>query len=265
MRGRLLPTVVALTAAGLLLLATGGGSSGMVSTSGQPVRGDEEAGRDLYVTGCASCHGLEGRGVVVDGRQRGPSLQQSGEAMAYYQLATGRMPLADSGDVAERKPAPYAPEEIADLVAYVASFSEGQGPALPSIDVDRGDLAAGGEIFRANCAACHGAAGTGGALSYGRSAPNIHAAQPAEIGAAVRAGPGQMPVFGEETVSDAELDSLTRYVEYLDDPEDPGGLPLARVGPIPEGFVSWIIGFGFLLVCVLWLGTRMRRARDETP
>jgi ubiquinol-cytochrome c reductase cytochrome c subunit len=218
-------------------------------------------GRELYETGCSSCHGANGRGVVTDdGSERGPSLESSGEAAAYYYLSTGRMPLANSEEQPTRKEPAYDAAEIDALVAYVGTL--GDGPAVPDVDVEEGDLAAGGEVFRADCQACHSASGGGGALSYGRAAPRLSPATPTEIGAAVRVGPGQMPVFDEDTISDRQLDSVARYVLYLGDPEDPGGLPIGRTGPIPEGFVAWLIGMAALLVLVAWIGTRSPVRRD---
>ncbi len=224
---------------------------------GQPEPPDAEqvaAGRELFLTGCASCHGPDGEGVTVEGDVRGPSLVEAGAAGAYYYLSTGRMPLADSDDQPVRKPRAYSPREIDALVAYVASLDD--GPEIPDVDIAEGDLALGGEIFRANCQACHSASGSGGALSYGRAAPPLAEATPRQIGSAVRIGPGQMPVFGPDEINDEELDDLARYVVYLQDPEDPGGLPIGRTGPIPEGFVAWLIGLVALLVVVAWIGTR---------
>jgi ubiquinol-cytochrome c reductase cytochrome c subunit len=218
---------------------------------------DADAGRELFLTGCSSCHGQEGGGVA----DRGPALTDSGEAAAYYYLHTGRMPLANSEETPRRKEPAYDDDQIAALVAFVGSL--GHGPPLPDVDPRAGNLAEGGELYRGNCAPCHSAAGVGGALSYGRAAPNIHPADPNEIAAAVRAGPGQMPVFGDELFDQEQLDSLIRYVDYLDQPDDRGGLPLGRVGPIPEGFVTWVIGIGTLLGVVAWIGTR-RRDEDAT-
>jgi ubiquinol-cytochrome c reductase cytochrome c subunit len=211
-------------------------------------------GRELYVTGCSSCHGLRGEGVVADGSLRGPPLTASGEASAYYYLSTGRMPLASSEEQPKRKEPAYRPDEIEALVAYVATL--GDGPALPRVDPEAGDLAEGGAVYRANCQACHGASGSGGALTYGRAAPRLGPATPTEIAAAVRIGPGEMPVFGSDVVTDDQLNGLVRYVELLDDPADPGGLPIGRTGPVAEGFVAWLIGMTALLGLVAWIGTR---------
>lgn len=220
------------------------------------------AGRGLYETGCSSCHGLDGAGVTLpDGRLRGPTLVDSGEASAYYYLTTGRMPLANSEETPERKPSPYGPEEISALVAYVGSLGDDEAAALPDVDVTKADLAVGGDLFRENCQACHQASGAGGALSYGRAAPTLEPATPLQVGAAMRAGPGQMPVFGPELLTQDEVEDIARYVQYLDDPADPGGLPIGRTGPVPEGFVSWIVGIGALLALSAWIGTRSPIAR----
>jgi ubiquinol-cytochrome c reductase cytochrome c subunit len=227
----------------------------------RPAHGQEEEGEnllaqggELYATQCASCHGPEGEGVDPgDATSRGPSLQSSGEAAAYYYLSTGRMPLANSEEQPRRKDRAFDDEEMEALVAYVGSL--GEGPDVPDVDIEGADLAAGGEIFRGNCQACHSASGSGGALSYGRAAPRLAPASPTEAAAAVRIGPGQMPVFGRDIVSDEELNDLIAYVQYLDEPSDPGGLPIGRTGPIPEGFVAWLVGVIGLLVLVAWIGT----------
>jgi ubiquinol-cytochrome c reductase cytochrome c subunit len=227
-----------------------------------PPTAEVARGRDLYRQGCVSCHGRDGRGVRLGGEERGPSLTDAGEAGAFYFLSTGRMPLNDPDETPHRKRPDYGPAEIDALVAYVAGL--GDGPELPEVDVDRGDLAQGGRVFRGNCQACHSASGSGGALNYGRAAPPLQRATPEQVAAAVRSGPGQMPTFGPNEVDQEELDGVVAYVQYLRDPADPGGFAIGRVGPVPEGFVAWGVGVVLLLAAVFWIGTRSpirRRAR----
>ena len=76
-----------------------------------------------------------------------------------------------------------------------------------------------------------------------------------------------MPAFGPDTLDSQQVDDIARYVEYLQDPNDRGGLPIGRIGPVPEGFVAWTLGIGALLAAVVWIGTRSparRAAREET-
>lgn len=285
MRRRSRPRPVPLVL-GLVLWALAGTAATSTAATTGPARevgGTDdtllERGEDLYLTGCSSCHGADGAGVRIvepedglgeeivgpadgPGQLRGPSLLESGEAAAYYYLSTGRMPLANVDDQPRRKDPAYTPEQIDAIVAYVGSF--GDGPGLPDVDTAGADLAEGGELYRLNCQACHSAFGSGGALSYGRAAPDLHSAEPLEVGAAVRAGPGQMPVFGSDAISNGELDDLAAYVEYLEDPENVGGLQIGRNGPVPEGFVIWIFGIGGLLLIVAWIGGRSPISARET-
>ena len=217
--------------------------------------GPEEAeslGRDLYVTGCSSCHGLDGRGVD----DRGPSLEAAGPASTDFYLSTGRMPLASSEDWATRRSPVYDEEEIAALVAYVDTFAD--GVAIPSVDPDAGDLAAGNVLYSANCAACHNAAGSGGAVGPDVIAPDLFASTALQTAEAVRVGPGAMPRFSEGVLDQDDLNDLVRYVEHLEDPVDRGGAPLGRVGPVPEGLVAWIVGLGAMVAVAVWIGTRER-------
>ena len=209
------------------------------------------AGEELYEGGCVSCHLVGGVGG-----DRGPTIIDAGAASAHFYLTTGRMPLASEGQ-AERKDPAYSAEEIAALVAYVASL--GEGPDIPDVDLAAADLQEGGELYRLNCAACHQAAGAGGALSYGNNAPTLVPATPVQVVEAMLIGPGQMPVF--EQLGPEERDAIALYVLALQEVEDPGGLSLGRVGPIPEGFVAIVIGTGACLLAALWIGRR--RADQE--
>lgn len=215
-----------------------------------------ERGRELFLTGCASCHGGEGQGTA-----QGPNLRGVGAASADFQLRTGRMPNTDPNRQSVTKRSPYTRAEIDDLVAYVASL--GPGPPIPNVVIPPGDLPEGGQLFLDNCAACHSAAGNGGALSLGRDAPTLHGATPVEVGEAIRTGPGQMPVFGPDTLSRQQVNSIVDYVQYLKKPEDPGGLSLGLVGPITEGLVAILVGLGALMLVSRWIEPRAVRA--EAP
>ena len=155
---------------------------------------------------------------------------------------------------AERKRVAYNPVKIRQLVAFVASL--GPGPPIPVVDPKQGDLPEGNRLYANNCAPCHSSAGAGGALGHAVYAPPLNRATPVQVAEAVRVGPGSMPVFGPDTIDDGELASIVRYVEYLKDPDDRGGLGLGRLGPIPEGFVAWVFGLGAMLVAVRWIGTK---------
>lgn len=240
--------------AGLLFLLGGlwtgaAGEAAGAPAAGPTAPGDPAEGRRLYEVGCSSCHGLDGGGTRL-----GPPLVGVGAAAADFYLSTGRMPLDEPRAQAQRKPPAYSPGEIADLTAYVASL--GDGPSIPAVDPDRGDLALGGQTYTANCAACHNSAGSGGALGHSVFAPGVRQATPVQIAEAVRVGPGAMPVFGPDTLDDHQVDSMVRYLLYLRHTVDRGGAPLGRLGPVPEGLVAWLVGLGPMLAAAFWIGTR---------
>jgi ubiquinol-cytochrome c reductase cytochrome c subunit len=265
-RARPLVTIVACLAATAVLVAAAPGSAERLPTQADAGPDPElvAEGRRLYLSSCVTCHGADGQGLdAPNGAERGPSLTDAGEAGAYYWLTTGRMPLANPGDTPMRKDPAFDDAEIEALVAFVASL--GDGPELPGIDVERGDLAEGGVLYRENCQACHSATGSGGALSYGRAAPSLAAPTPEQVGAAVRHGPGPMPQFGPEILPLEDLNSIARYVEYLEEPDDRGGLALGRLGPIPEGFMVWVGGLGTLLVAAFWMGKRWPTMETVDP
>ena len=105
--------------------------------------------------------------------------------------------------------------------------------------------------------ASHRRSSSGGELGRNYYAPNLFSATPTQVGEAVRSGPGSMPVFGPETLSDQQVNSLVRYVETLKDSNNRGGLSIGSVGPVAEGFVGWIVGLGALLGITRWIGTRV--------
>jgi ubiquinol-cytochrome c reductase cytochrome c subunit len=250
MARRLSTFVLAAPALVLIALVTFSNVSGGSSRSSLGRQGSDEQeverGHDLYLTSCASCHGVNGEGT-----HQGPKLIGVGAAAADFMLTTGRMPLNDPSVQAVRKPPAFDNDEIDALVAYVASLDG--GPAIPRVDPSSGDLAHGGTLYRSNCAACHSSTGAGGALSYGRDAPNLWEATSVQIAEAIRIGPSQMPVFGPDTINQQELNDIVAYVRYLRDPDDPGGFSLGRLGPIPEGLVALVVGLGVLMFVARWI------------
>jgi ubiquinol-cytochrome c reductase cytochrome c subunit len=154
-----------------------------------------------------------------------------------------------------RSTARYDAATRAALVDYVVRLAGGRGPAIPDLRLGSGNVAAGGTIYRLQCAACHAWSGDGGALLQ-REAPSTHPATSLEVAEAVRSGPGNMPAFGRAAIDGGQLQSLVRYVRQLNHPDDRGGAPLWHLGPLAEGAVAVFVGLGLLVVAVRWIGTR---------
>lgn len=205
-------------------------------------------GRALFLEGCASCHGVDARGIA----NRGPSLRGAGAAAADFYLSTGRMPLAQPEDQPLRSEPEYSSSEIDALVEYVGSLG---GPGIPEVHPERGDLQLGMRLFAENCAGCHQVVGEGGILTEAE-APKLHEATPTEIAEAVRIGPYVMPRFGERQVDRRELDSIVRFVRDTRSPDDRGGWGLGHIGPVPEGMVAWLLAGGVLVLIARLIGRR---------
>lgn len=217
------------------------------------------AGKALFDQTCSSCHGLNGEGT-----SEGPSLIGVGAAAVDFQVSTGRMPMANPGQQAPRKPATMTEEETAQIAAYVDSL--GGGTAIPSEEqydpsgLTDEEIARGGDLFRTNCSACHNFQGSGGALPDGKYAPSLQGVESIHIWEAMRTGPQQMPVFGQNTIPDEDARAIIGYLQTLEE-EPSSGVTLGGIGPVSEGFWGFVIGIGGLCLLAVWLAAKGARAR----
>jgi ubiquinol-cytochrome c reductase cytochrome c subunit len=104
----------------------------------------------------------------------------------------------------------FTNQEIANLAAYVDTL--GPGPAIPDSELTNGNgnAARGNQLFKENCALCHNFAGSGGALSSGKYAPNLRDATGRHIYEAMLTGP-RLPRTG--LGGDVRLDLRARNVD----------------------------------------------------
>ncbi len=219
-------------------------------------------GQQLYDTSCVTCHGANLQGV----QDHGPSLIGVGQAAAYFQVSSGRMPLARQEAQAHRKPPlptfdPATQDGAANLQALGAFIeANGGGPTLPAASGEalRGDdPARGGYLFRLNCASCHNFTGRGGALSSGKFAPPLDPASESQIYAAMLTGPQNMPKFTDRQLTPDEKKDIIAFVKSVSGlNNNPGGNPLGGIGPVSEGVVAFLFGIGALIGFAIWLGAK---------
>ncbi len=246
--GQLVAGYVALIAiVGAAITAVGGfgavaSAQEATSSAGVSVAG---RGEELFLTTCASCHGPQGQGGPA-----GPDIRQAGAALADFVLRTGRMPLADPNAPQLSGPQRFDEPDTQALVGYVASL--GNGPAIPNVVVSGADVNHGRQLYVANCSACHGPAGGGGAVGGGFVAPALTEAGPTTVGEAVITGPGPMPRF---SFSPEELNDIAAYALYLRNAPHPGGATTPATGPVTEGFIAGIALLALLLVA-RWVAVR---------
>jgi ubiquinol-cytochrome c reductase cytochrome c subunit len=250
LRRRLGAAVVLLGA----LASMGGAYAAFATTSGATdttnSAGDIAAGKQLYEVSCITCHGANLQGVTG----RGVSLIGVGSAAVYFQVSTGRMPLAGQSAEALRKPAQFDELQTQQLAAYVASI--GGGPSVPTGSLRDPNIAAGGELFRLNCAQCHGTTGRGAPLSAGKQVPSLNDANDQQIVAAMLTGPESMPIFSDNQLTPQEKRQIVSYIQTLKTSKDPGGNGIARIGPVSEAVVVWVAGVGALMLAILWIGVK---------
>ena len=266
--GRRRHPLAGLVVLALALLLTGGLYAVFAPSSADADSSSDlvEDGRQLYLVGCAQCHGLNAEGILTkNGNQLGPPLIGVGAAAVDFQMGTGRMPMARPDTQADEKPPQYSDQEVQAVAAFIASL--GPGPGIPSeaaydvSQVSAEELALGGDLYRANCSACHGFAGAGGALPEGRYAPALTDIEPRYVIEAMLTGPQQMPVFSDEVITRDDKRAIIAYIQRLRDQPSYGGAAAGSLGPVTEGLVAWIGGLGALVIATVWIAAKGVRVK----
>ncbi len=263
-RGRIGLALAAWMTAGAAVCAVAAAQpqSGIVRPTTEPAAPSVALGAELYAGNCASCHGIAGSGITSprpgagDILGQGPPLRGVGALTADFYLRTGYMPLSSPHDQPGPDRVLFSGKEITSLERYVASL--GKGPPVPHPDPGTGSISAGMQLFTLHCAGCHQELARGGFVT-GAEVPPLQTVSATQIAEAVRIGPYLMPRFPTSEISDAQLNSIVRYVLSTRHPDNRGGWGIGNLGPIPEGVVTWWIAAPLLLLSCLAVGRRMRR------
>lgn len=252
---------------GLLNIAFSGGQASATEADGAPSAPADlvDRGHDIFGANCATCHGEAGRGLPDTGDASfGPSLEGVGPAAVDFMIRTGRMPLDNANERLRHSEQHLTDPERRAVIAYVATLDpEGVGPEIPDVSgYEDASLAEGLELFTTNCAACHGPTAQGIAVGQEDVSSTLDVATPLEIAEAIRVGPGVMPVFGEEVMPQEEMEAIVNWVVHLRERAAPGGLQIGRSGPVSEGLVAWVVGFGLLTIVMYLLG---EKSHEDEP
>ncbi len=195
------------------------------------------------------CRGHEGRTRTHRRRCGGGRLP--GRHGSY--AAAGERPAGPRQGTAVQRRADRA------LAAYVASL--GPGPAIPEeqyLDPAKGDPAAGGGLFRTNCAMCHNVVGAGGALTRGKYAPNLSEVSPKHLYEAMQTGPQNMPIFNDANLTPEDKRDIISYIREVSENPSPGGFKLGSLGPVAEGLFIWFFGLAAVIGITVWLSSRAK-------
>ena len=235
--------------------------SGIVHVRHERSKSSRELGAELYAGNCASCHGVDGRGIQrprpgagnIEGA--GPSLRGVGAMAPNFYLRTGRMPLTNPSEQPERGAPLFSNREIKGLVSYIASLK--RGPPIPHPSPGDGDVATGLQLYTEHCAGCHQIVGQGGYVT-GARVPVLQHATATEIAEAVRIGPYLMPRFSTRDITPHQLDDIIKYVLGTRHPDNSGGFAIGNIGPVPEGMVAWFVAAVVLIAICVVIGERLR-------
>ncbi len=210
-------------------------------------------GAELYNTKCSTCHGDNGQGSAS-----APSLIDRPMALIHFMLDTGRMPAPTADDNGVGRSPVFTQRQIDALAGYIASFTPDADTSMPRLGP--GNAAHGRLLFTENCAQCHGVAGQGDSVGSDNVAPSLMHATTYVVAEAIRGGPGIMPRFGSDILSDRDVADIARYVNALQTgtggfDTDAGGLTLGFMGPVGEGVIAWLFGLGTLVLFLRAIGT----------
>lgn len=201
---------VAARAAALASPASGGAAAAL---------GDVVAGRRLFTTWCAGCHGPGGSG---------PAILEAGSPGASVTTDT-LLPLVREAEGHPSPPGTYpttqiSDRQVSDLVAYIrdeagggAEPAGGGGAAEVSTPVAEtaalGDAVAGRRQFATWCAGCHGPGGSGPAiLEPGGPGASVSAADLLPLVRDAEGHPSPPGPYKTTEISDAQIEDLAAYI-----------------------------------------------------
>lgn len=190
----------------------------LITADGELMRHARETGRTLFIDNCAACHGVAGNGgpgfpnLAAKAWLWGGDLDTLAETIRVG-INSSHPETRVSQMLAFGREGILGREEIRDVAAYARGLS---GQTLTPAEEAR--RASGREIFEAQCAACHGADGTGD-TSLGApdlsDASWIYGGDAQSVVNSIHAGrQGHMPHW-EGRLSPLDIRLLALYVETL--------------------------------------------------
>ncbi len=224
---------------------------GVLECGTAPLTETEAHGAEIYGRMCAVCHGRGGEGYKADqatALRHRAFLGSVTDTFLRDAIRQGRTGTTMSAWGAHNG-GPLSSNDVSDVISFIRRWEHWPKPALDEAPL-RGDVNRGAEIFKKECATCHGARGTGG--------PNVGIGNPALLTDAsngflryaIRDGRSgtPMPSFAGK-LKDQGVEDVVAYLRNLvplarpapfempkPDPIPLGPVPLNPKGPEPVGF-----------------------------
>ncbi len=166
---------------------------------------------------CAECHGWDYKGAAgayATGAHQTGIVGVLGAAKRTPQaLFDAIQGIGTAHDFATK----LGTADVWDLVAFVETAATETSPTIDATGAVRGDARAGGPLFTANCATCHGCDGGGVELEGGKGVGELAKSDPWRVLHAIRWGVAGtvMPSMWAEGLTDAAQADLLAYVRTL--------------------------------------------------
>jgi cytochrome c oxidase cbb3-type subunit III len=183
----------------------------------------QETGRPLFIDNCAACHGVNGTGGPGFPDLTAKAWLWGGDPETIAQTIAVGINSTDADTrvsqmLAFGRDGTLNREQVADVVAYVQSLSGAASGETASPE----RIAAGKEVFAANCVPCHGEDAKG---LHDQGAPNltdatwINGGTATDIYTSVYSGrQGHMPHW-RDRLTPAQIKLLALYVGQLESPK----------------------------------------------
>ncbi|GAB5519379.1 MAG: hypothetical protein RhofKO_16300 [Rhodothermales bacterium] len=195
---------------------------------------------EMYTKYCALCHGENREGYAAD---NAPSLRSHSllatsmnNNFMRYTIQYGRANTAMAGYL-ESHGGPMEYIEIELLLKYLYEMAEVDEPVDVSREPVLGDIAAGAEVYTANCAVCHGENGEGVSAPALGHPMLLATATDHFLRYAIAEGRDGTPMMAfKDSLSSQEIDDVTAFLRSRaagwDIPE-----PIEVTIPVPEDYV----------------------------
>lgn len=176
------------------------------------LKGDAVKGKQAYVV-CRGCHKADGTGRPDAGYPQLASQHASVLTKQMLDVRCGRRDNPRMHPFVEAASVPF--EEVPDIAAYLAALPQPDNISMgPGNVVDKGE-----QLYKRDCAVCHGAKGQGDASKYLPRVAGQHyfylRRENLDIRAKTRRNADAEMVRVLQAYSDADIDAVSDYLSRL--------------------------------------------------
>ena len=238
----------------------------LVMTAGAAAAQDTKRGGELFVTYCAMCHGLDGRGRVGADLNEFPGIDAEA---AIGQVILEGISGSSMPAFGTSRGGPLTAADAEAISAYLVGVLNGtepispaptyEAPEIPSIPYIEGNPSNGAVVFQENCAMCHGEESQGGigkslAKTWSGTQPEAYLTDVISRGIRGSVMPGWAQEHGGP-LTESDVADVVAYTLSLDPTESISETESEAAGPFNltiSVIMLAVVGAGILLALVLY-------------